>query len=973
MDDAGRTSALLRITAFPAGRPDPTRLNPAPDDTEADTAYLEELTRDPAVREAIAVSSPSLAGTLDAVRAGRTVEPKKLRRAVLATTSYVLRMTTRPTPFGLMAGVAPASFGERTAVRIGRQHRKGVRADAGWLTAVVRRKERELAVVRPLHLVVNNLCRTRGDRLVLSYLPTPEEAHPLREASVRRNPLIDEVRRLARRPVRFDVLAQRLNDRFATATADRVEPLLLELIAQQFLLTELTPPPSAPDPLGHVLARIPEDPELIAIHARQEAYAAAPWGAGPPEAGPPQQVDLAVDAEVVLPEQVRSEVEQAARLLARVMPADVVPAHLRQYHLDFLEQYGEWQLVPVLDLLDPGTGLGAPYGYEAPESTRAEPGAVSDDVREQVLAQLAQEATADGSGEVVLTDAVLDLLQTSGAADLPSELELGAELVADSPAALDAGEYQVVMSSFLHSPRAGALTGRFSYLLDAAPLVTAGAGGALAAQVEFQAAQARSANVTRVPRRLTYVVTAGQFTPDDPTVLGVDDLLVGATHERLYFWSDRLGAEIVPATFHMLDSRHLAPNVVRFLREVAGTRERGCLPWSWGRVGELFPFVPRVRRGRVIFSPARWRPAPELLETAVDDEVWRGRLDAWRKRWRVPTQVYLTFADHRVGLDLEAPLHQRLLRHELGRRPDATLVEPAGGSFGAGWLAGHAHELVVALRSPVPERLRRSPRPPHAVRSPARLRYYPGGEWLYAKLYAPEDRHDQLTTHGLDVLRKALPEDVDRWFFLRYRDPEPHLRIRLHGGGTAVGDVIHDWAMDLCTAGLAQRLVLDTYEPELARYGGPEAMEAAERAFHADSEAVLDELRMRPPGVPLELLLAGGMAGIAEAYAGPGWRDWFLANYPKTEAHAAFQAIRQQALQVVNEGLVDASLAAVRRRSAEAVRAYAEVRPAGAPLGSLLHMHHNRMAGVTPDLEQAAYAVVRGAVQARLDRERRAR
>jgi thiopeptide-type bacteriocin biosynthesis protein len=44
--------------------------------------------------------------------------------------------------------------------------------------------------------------------------------------------------------------------------------------------------------------------------------------------------------------------------------------------------------------------------------------------------------------------------------------------------------------------------------------------------------------------------------------------------------------------------------------------------------------------------------------------------------------------------------------------------------------------------------------------------------------------------------------------------------------------------------GLVWRMQLDTYEREVERYGGPEAMLLAERLFHVDSEAVLELLEL---------------------------------------------------------------------------------------------------------------------------------
>jgi lantibiotic biosynthesis protein len=77
------------------------------------------------------------------------------------------------------------------------------------------------------------------------------------------------------------------------------------------------------------------------------------------------------------------------------------------------------------------------------------------------------------------------------------------------------------------------------------------------------------------------------------------------------------------------------------------------------------------------------------------------------------------------------------------------------------------------------------------------------------------------------------------------------------------------------------------------------------------------------------------------------------------------------------DGIVDPRLLEIWRRRSGAIRAYGElVRRLGtgepSPLGSLLHMHHNRIAGIAPDVERAVYGIIRGALQAQADRSRAA-
>jgi thiopeptide-type bacteriocin biosynthesis protein len=128
-------------------------------------------------------------------------------------------------------------------------------------------------------------------------------------------------------------------------------------------------------------------------------------------------------------------------------------------------------------------------------------------------------------------------------------------------------------------------------------------------------------------------------------------------------------------------------------------------------------------------------------------------------------------------------------------------------------------------------------------------RFPPGSEWLYAKLYAGVPTLDRLlqTTLAEDIDQITASGAVSHWFFLRYNDPDPHVRLRFHGEPrrleAEVWPVLREAFMASLDSGEGWRLQLDTYEREVERYGGPAGVELAEELFTADSEAVLHLLR----------------------------------------------------------------------------------------------------------------------------------
>jgi thiopeptide-type bacteriocin biosynthesis protein len=82
---------------------------------------------------------------------------------------------------------------------------------------------------------------------------------------------------------------------------------------------------------------------------------------------------------------------------------------------------------------------------------------------------------------------------------------------------------------------------------------------------------------------------------------------------------------------------------------------------------------------------------------------------------------------------------------------------------------------------------------------------------------------------------------IDSWFYLRYADPEEHVRLRFHGNAEQLCEHLFGhicrWGSGLIERGISRRFVFDAYDPEIERFGGREGVSLSERIFHADSEA----------------------------------------------------------------------------------------------------------------------------------------
>ena len=212
------------------------------------------LPEDPRVRVAIDVASADLAAALarippDDRKAGR-VRGKLLR--------YLIRMSTRPTPYGLFAGVALVEWGTTTSLALASEDpRTRTRPDMGWLTDLVATLEEDPEIRQGLRLTANSAVMLRGGRAFL--LDREGQA-----VSVRVTGAVRRALELARNPIALTVLTEKLRAA-PGATPEKVGRLLDELVRQGLLLCDLRPPLTGSDPAGHVSERLAGIPAARAI------------------------------------------------------------------------------------------------------------------------------------------------------------------------------------------------------------------------------------------------------------------------------------------------------------------------------------------------------------------------------------------------------------------------------------------------------------------------------------------------------------------------------------------------------------------------------------------------------------------------------------------------------------------------------------------------------------------------------------
>lgn len=413
----------------------------------------------------------------------------------------------------------------------------------------------------------------------------------------------------------------------------------------------------------------------------------------------PVAVDLRAHCDVTIPQCVADEAAEAASALTQLSPCPQGMSGWRDYRSRFTDRYGLGAVIPVADLLDPVTGLGLPSHYSAPS-------VAAWGARDERLAVLAQQAALDGAIEIDLGGTLLRELaepDSRGIQPVP-HMDITVDLRAASLRALKEGAFTVSVCAVGRT--AMATSGRFLHLLSGPERERLGrlyrdlptaTRGALAVQLSFPPRHPRTENVTSVPPVLPCLLSLGEYHGQHgPARISLDDLAVTASTDRLHLISLSRGMPVEPV-LACAPAWHVVPPVARLLFELPRSHCPPAAMFSWGAAASL-PFVPRLRLGRAILSPARWRiRTSDLPGPQASQQEWTAALEGLRDKLGLPEWISAGQRDRQLRLSLDQPMDLAVLRAHLDASASTTVLTESWAPDDHAWCGGRAHELVIPL------------------------------------------------------------------------------------------------------------------------------------------------------------------------------------------------------------------------------------------------------------------------------------
>ena len=846
--------------------------------------YLSSWLASPGVMEAIYLASPSLVERLDHWRS--KPDSKSGRKVTTALLKYLVRMSSRPTPFGLFSGIALGSISDSTSTSPANlQHdKRKTRLDMFYLATIQQQWSQCPEGQKQLKYSSNSTLYRLGSHLHYIEAYQASSLRQYRLSSLELDDALGSILNLTVEPISQSELVQQFCALHSDVGKQDVEDYVQQLIQEQVLIADLKLPLTSgqsDQSFIHELKRAGNQQEGEQLQKVLDQLAAfdRKQGTTPEDyraiVQQLQQLPYKVSENKLFQTDVQramvaSELDSNVQLQLEktllALKAQTAPGEspLKEFISTFQQRF-EGQFVPLLPLLDDETGItfSSDRGYETPLlaginiSNRNRNGSSGQQsaLEQSLLKGLQKHANASVvhlSSNELLKDVDSAMLWQQ----LPASFAVNVSCYKDKE-----GRSLLHYHSF-SGPSGANLLGRFCHLDEQLKQQVSDyltAEEALSPDVIFAEVvhmpDGRPGNVIARPalRKYEIVFLADSEIPEEQQI-PVQDLYVFVEAGQVKLWSKRLNKQIIPrlTSAHNYSARSLG--IYRFLCMLQHQQARlpnYRTPASFSQMERQ----PRVQLDNVILHEAQWQLDRTLLQALVVEDKWQAEaFTLLEHQYQLPRYVCYAVSDNVLTVDLHNSAMVAMLLDETKGQKKILLKEALAMQYHSEVFnkeGAFAHEIIVPmLNSQAKPFVTLHQNPAEQLEPAIQRNFAPGSEWFSVKIYAAQSTAELVLTQSVaPVLQQCLHNGyIKQWFFIRYGDPDWHLRLRLFGEPSflygQVLPMLHQQLAPWLDCQRVRKIELFTYQREVERYGGDAAIALAEQVFQADSELVLASLEL---------------------------------------------------------------------------------------------------------------------------------
>ncbi len=773
---------------------------------------------------------------------------------------YFSRSCSRCTPFGLFSTVA---FGDITSERTlfelsSAELKRKPLIDSEWLFQVVFMYESKY--LKSLRYTINESVAIQKNKAILFNCTKDSNGEKVNKKSVKYSNAFEVVLRISGDYVSYSDIIKNLKKEYPNVEENTFHTYIQSLIKEGYLISDLRPPLTIVDQFEYFICKLQEydinTKTIVDIKNEIQEYSSG-YKNNTIECLTKIFKDmkriynsknyLTIDSSFSYSQcnLNQNEIKKINKLLNLFVQFNIKEPFnsLNDYKNKFLEKYGLSRCVPLTELIDTDTGIGFPSHYDGKTGMNNFGEYINPWIR--FFERKYVDSIRLGQ-EIEITDADMGMLLTEDIDmdQLPKSMEIYFNYVKDN------GKDVYYLSNIFGSTYAGKSFGRFSHLMKNPEQffkeINKNYGDECqVCEFTYLPDSLYSANVIRNMHGSTYETSFGTTNSKDQAFkLKLSDILVEFKNNKLYLKSAANNKRIIPTSTNMFNPQ-LKPRILRLIDEISSDGIRFYnKPWQY--LLEKFAYLPTIRYKNFVLEQEKWiiKIGDLGLTKHYDFAEFKNKFTEYINSRNIPLWVDAVDADKKLLLNLKEDRCLSVLQKLLEK--SETVVEryniesehPVKLND-----TSYCCELVIPLILAQDANSHKA-NDFDITKNYGNVRYKePLDEWLYFKIYGIEEYADYLLGEALYApLQKLLEnKEIDSYFFIQYKDPDLHLRLRLKADNTKLMLVLPkmlDILSQLMKNSLISNYCIDCYELELERYGGYDLMNYAHEVFYKDSIAI---------------------------------------------------------------------------------------------------------------------------------------
>lgn len=508
---------------------------------------------------------------------------------------------------------------------------------------------------------------------------------------------------------------------------------------------------------------------------------------------------------------------------------------LQEFKKAFLRRF-EQQEISLAQAMDPELGIG--YGE------LAQPAAESTLVGElkNTNPKTTQPALNFGPFQQFLLQKIIS----------KEPIDLAAYITEQTPSATLPNTFSVIFHLHQNRPvlahsggvTANALLGRFTHVSKAyenlgkqiSQIETSANSEVLFFDIAYQA-EKKVDNVNRRKHLYPFELPILSWS-ETATPLDFNDILVSVLNNKVILTSKKLGKRLIPRIPSAYNYTRSDLAVFRFLCDI---QSQNLLTNLTLKLQDLFPGLahyPSINYKNIIVSAASFLFKKQSITSlqALKDWLTKNNILGLFKAGQSDQSLCFDTTNEK---DLSA-----LLTYSKQQNADFYLTEALqedkdglkdekGNIYCPQYIASfyHTEEIYPGAQPNLPQKP---------------INHLPLDQWLYFEIYTHPSRSNELLTGKISKFITGNRKLIKKWFFIRYSDPAPHLRLRIQPKAQKHAQTLILALNKLIYPEMEKNIITDyqlkTYRPETQRYGHA-GMAQVEQFFYNDSKYVLKLLK----------------------------------------------------------------------------------------------------------------------------------